>query len=214
MLVLVVLVVPPAILLVYRFVPPPGTPLMIIRMFQGYGVDKDWTGIDRISPNLQRAALASEDAKFCQHSGFDWASLRESIEKLEQGERSRGASTITMQTAKNLFLWPGRSFVRKGIEAYLTVWIELLWPKQRTLEVYLNIAEWGEGIYGAEAAARHYFGVPAAALTARQSALLAVSLPSPLRSNPAKPTGYLSSRAGVIQGRMNSVPYTRDGVCN
>ncbi|MEN3951176.1 monofunctional biosynthetic peptidoglycan transglycosylase [Iodidimonas sp. SYSU 1G8] len=214
MLALMVLLVPPAILLIYRFVPPPGTPLMVIRLVQGYGIDKDWTGIERISSNLQRAVLASEDAKFCNHNGFDWVSLKESLEKLEQGERSRGASTITMQTAKNLFLWPGRSFIRKGIEAYLTVWIELLWPKQRTLEVYLNIAEWGKGIYGAEAAARHYFGVPASALTARQSALLAVSLPSPLRSNPAKPTGYLSSRAGVIQGRMNSVPYTRDGVCN
>lgn len=214
MLALMVLLVPPAILLIYRFVPPPGTPLMVIRLVQGYGIDKDWTGIERISSNLQRAVLASEDAKFCNHNGFDWVSLKESLEKLEQGERSRGASTITMQTAKNLFLWPGRSFIRKGIEAYLTVWIELLWPKQRTLEVYLNIAEWGKGIYGAEAAARHYFGVPASALTARQSALLAVSLPSPLRSNPAKPTGYLSSRAGVIQGRMNSVPNTRDGVCN
>lgn len=213
MLVLVVLLVPPAILLIYRFVPPPTTPLMIIRLFEGYGIDKDWTGIDRISPNLQRAVLASEDAKFCQHSGFDWESLEESLEKLEQGERSRGASTITMQTAKNLFLWPGRSFIRKGLEAYLTVWIELLWSKQRTLEVYLNIAEWGKGIYGAEAAARHYFGTPASALSPRQSALLAVALPSPLRSNPAKPTGYLSSRAGVIQGRMTSVPYVRDGVC-
>ena len=213
-LVLAVLIGPPAMMLVYRLLPPPVTPLMLIRLTEGYGIDKDWTSIDAISPSLQRAVLASEDAKFCLHDGFDWESLEKNMDKLQQGKRSKGGSTISMQTVKNLFLWPNRSFIRKGVEAYLTVWLELLWPKERILEVYLNIAEWGKGIYGAEAAAQHYFGVPASRLTSRQAALLAVSLPLPLRYNPASPGPYISSRAGVIQGRMNSVPYTRDGVCN
>lgn len=211
--VLFVLLAPVAILAIYRFLPPPVTPLMLIRVAQGYGIDKSWEPVARLSPNLQRAVMASEDAKFCSHHGFDWDSLEENVDKLQRGERSRGGSTISMQTAKNLFLWPNRSFIRKGIEAYLTVWLEFLWPKQRILEVYLNVAEWGKGLYGAEAAARHYFGVPASRLSARQAALLAVTLPSPLTYNPARPGPYLSSRAGVIQGRMNSVPYTRDGVC-
>ncbi len=212
-LVLFVLLAPPVILLAYRLVPPPGTPLMLIRLTEGYGIDKDWTPIGQISPNLQRAVLASEDAKFCSHDGFDWEALEENVGKLQKGKRSRGGSTISMQTSKNLFLWPNRSFIRKGVEAYLTVWLELLVPKQRILELYLNIAEWGKGVYGAEAAAQHYFGVPAAKLSARQSALLAVTLPSPLRYNPAKPGPYLSSRAGVIQGRMYSVPYTAKRIC-
>lgn len=213
LLALVILLAPPAILLIYRFVPPPVTPLMLIRLTEGYGVDKDWTSIRRISPNLQRAVLVSEDAKFCQHDGFDWEALEKNVDKLQRGKKSRGASTISMQTVKNLFLWPNRSFIRKGIEAYLTVWLEFLLPKERILELYLNIAEWGKGVYGAEAAARHYFGVPAAKLSPRQSALLAVTLPSPLRYNPGKPGPYVSSRAGVIQGRMYSVPYTPKGVC-
>ena len=213
MLVAFVLLAPAVILLAYRFVPPPFTPLMLIRLVEGYGVDKDWTSIGRISPNLQRAVLASEDAKFCIHDGFDWEALEKNVGKMQRGKRSRGASTISMQTAKNLFLWPNRSFIRKGVEAYLTVWLELLLPKQRILELYLNVAEWGKGIYGAEAAARHYFGVPAAKLSPRQSALLAVTLPLPLRYNPAKPGPYLSSRAGGIQGRMYAVPYTVKGVC-
>lgn len=197
----------------YRFLPVPFTPLMLIRLTEGYGIDKDWTSLDRISPNLQRAAMASEDAKFCLHDGFDWDAVEQNMDKLQRGKKSKGASTISMQTAKNLFLWPNRSFVRKGVEAYLTVWLEFLLPKQRILEIYLNVAEWGKGVYGAEAASQHYFGVPAAKLSPRQAALLAVSLPSPLRYNPARPGGYLSSRAGVIQGRMYAVPYTPKTVC-
>ncbi len=211
---LLVLLLPPAIILIYRFVPPPATPLMVIRLFEGYGIDKDWTRLSHISPNLQRAAIASEDAKFCTHDGFDWEALEKNVDKLQRGKRSKGASTISMQTAKNLFLWPNRSFVRKGVEAYLTVWLEFLLPKERILELYLNIAEWGKGVYGAEAAARHYFGVPAARLSPRQAALLAVTLPLPLRYNPASPGPYLSSRAGVIQGRLYSVTYTGNGICN
>ncbi len=213
MLLLVVLLGPPAIMLVYRFLPPPATPLMLIRAAQGHGIEKDWVPLGRISPHLQRAAIASEDAKFCAHDGFDWEALEKNVDKLQRGLRSKGASTISMQTSKNLFLWPDRSFVRKGAEAYLTLWLELLLPKQRILELYLNIAEWGKGIYGAEAAAQHYFGVPAAGLSPRQAALMVVALPNPLRFDPARPSAYLSSRAGVIQGRMYSVPYAKDGVC-
>jgi len=213
MLVAVLLLAPAVILLAYRFVPPPVTPLMLIRLTEGYGIDKDWTSIGRISPNLQRAVMASEDAKFCIHNGFDWEALEENVGKLQRGKRSRGGSTISMQTAKNLFLWPHRSFVRKGIEAYLTLWVEFLLPKERILELYLNIAEWGKGIYGAEAAARHHFGVSASKLSPRQAALLAVTLPLPLEYNPGRPGPYLSKRAGVIQGRMYSVPYTAKGVC-
>ncbi|MBI1179951.1 MAG: monofunctional biosynthetic peptidoglycan transglycosylase [Alphaproteobacteria bacterium] len=212
-IVLAVLLVPVALILVYRVVPPPVTPLMLIRSADGYGIRKQWTGLDRISPALQRAVIASEDAKFCEHNGFDWASLEDSVDDLEEGKRARGASTISMQTAKNLFLWPARSFVRKGAEAYITMWLELLWPKQRILEVYLNIIEWGKGIYGAQTAAETYFGIPAAGLNSRQAALMAVALPTPRKSNPGRPSSYLSSRAGVIQGRMGSVPFGRSGVC-
>lgn len=212
-LVLAALVVPVALILVYRVVPPPVTPLMLIRAAEGASIDKDWMPLTAISPSLQRAVVASEDAKFCDHNGFDWASLEESFEKLEAGKRARGASTISMQTAKNLFLWPDRSFIRKGIEAYVTFWLELLWPKQRILEVYLNIAEWGDGLYGAEAAAQRYFGLSAASLSNRQGALLAVALPTPRRSDPSRPSAYLSGRAGTIQGRMSSVPYGRGGIC-
>jgi monofunctional biosynthetic peptidoglycan transglycosylase len=213
LLVLFLLLAPPVIMLAYRLVPPPLTPLMLIRLTQGYGIEKDWTSIRRISPNLQRAVMASEDAKFCLHDGFDWEALEKNVGKLQRGKKSKGASTISMQTAKNLFLWPNRSFIRKGVEAYLTVWLELLVPKERILEIYLNVAEWGKGIYGAEAAARYHFGVPAAELSPRQAALLAVTLPDPLHYNPARPGPYVSSRAGVIQGRMYSVPYTQKGVC-
>lgn len=212
-LVAFVLLAPPAIMLAYRFVPVPFTPLMLIRLVEGHGIDKDWTPLAKISPNLQRAVMASEDAKFCAHDGFDWEALEQNMDKLQQGKKSRGASTISMQTAKNLFLWPNRSFVRKGVEAYLTVWLELLLPKQRILEIYLNVAEWGHGVYGAEAAARHHFGVPAATLSPRQAALLAVTLPSPLKYRPGKPGPYVSSRAGVIQARMYAVPYTPKTVC-
>lgn len=213
LLVLFVLLAPPVIMLAYRFVPVPFTPLMLIRLTDGYGIDKDWTPLPRISPNLQKAVMASEDAKFCLHDGFDWEALEENVGKLQRGRKSRGASTISMQTAKNLFLWPNRSFVRKGVEAYLTVWLELLLPKDRILEIYLNIAEWGKGVYGAEAAARHHFGIPAARLSPRQAALLAVTLPLPLKYNPGSPGPYVSKRAGVIQARMYAVPYTPKTVC-
>jgi monofunctional glycosyltransferase len=194
----------------YRFVPPPGTPLMLIRMVEGAGIDKSWRSLDEISPNLAQAVIASEDTLFCSHAGFDWASMRQAWQGNIAGGRLRGGSTISMQTAKNAWLWQDRTYLRKGLEAWFTLWMELLWPKARVMEVYLNIIEWGDGIYGAEAASRTFFGKPAANLTKREAALMAAVLPNPLRWSPAKPTRYIASRANVIQQRMTIV--ARDGL--
>ena len=164
----------------YRFVPPPGTPLMIIRWItDGAGIDQHWVPLNRMSVNIQRAVIASEDARFCEHFGFDWTEINRAIDVAEHGGPLRGASTISQQTAKNLFLWPGRNLLRKGLEAWFTVLIEALWPKSRILEVYLNEIEWENGVYGVEAAARKHFHTSAAKLTAYQSALLAAVLPNP-----------------------------------
>jgi monofunctional biosynthetic peptidoglycan transglycosylase len=160
-----------------------------------------------------RAVVAAEDMRFCDHWGFDWGEIKDAAARNRKGQRVRGASTITMQTAKNLFLWPARSWLRKGFEAYLTVWIEVLWPKARVIEVYLNIVEWGPGIYGAEAAARYWFDISARSLSPHQAALLAASLPSPLYSTPAWPSDYLWSRAATILSRMGDTHLDRVTVC-
>ncbi|MBP2232674.1 monofunctional biosynthetic peptidoglycan transglycosylase [Azospirillum agricola] len=196
--------------LLYRVVPVPATPLMLIRAAGGSGLDRDWEPLEAISPHLARAVVAAEDTGFCGHGGFDWASIEAALEENEEGKRLRGGSTISQQTAKNAFLWPDRSWTRKGAEAWFTLLIEGLWPKRRILEVYLNIVEWGDGIYGAEAAARHHFRKPASALTRREAALLAVVLPSPLRWSPATPSAYVARRAGLIERRMAVVE--RDGL--
>jgi monofunctional biosynthetic peptidoglycan transglycosylase len=202
---LLVLLLPPGLLLVYRFLPVPLTPLMVIRLIEGEGLQKRWVALDEIAPVLPQAAIAAEDNRFCAHSGFDWDELEGQIDALLAGERARGASTITMQTAKNLFLWPGRDFVRKALEAWLTPHIELLWPKRRIMEVYLNIAELGPGIYGAEAAARAYFGKPASALSAQEASLLAAILPSPRDWSPVRPTDYVLGRARTIRTRIGQL---------
>ncbi len=211
LLAICLLAAPAAVLLVYLAVPPPVTPLMLIRDAEGAGRSQTWMPLDRIAPALQRAVIAAEDAKFCQHRGFDWDELDKALQDAQAGQASRGASTITMQTAKNLFLWPGRSFLRKGIEAYITVLIEVLWPKSRTFEVYLNIIEWGDGLYGAEAAAQAHFGKAAAALSQDEAARLAAVLPNPRRFSASAPTPYVSERAGIIRARMGSawIPGTR-----
>ena len=158
----------------YRYLPPPGTPLMLLRRVEGYGIHKSWTSFDQISANLVRAIIASEDTRFCNHHGFDWNAIETAWDRYRSRRgRLLGASTISMQTAKNVFLWPGRDWVRKAFEAYFTVLIEIAWGKQRIMEVYLNVVEWGPGIYGAEAAARHYFHKPAAALTIEGGAAIA-----------------------------------------
>jgi monofunctional glycosyltransferase len=202
---LVALLGPPALILTYRVLPPPLTPLMVQRLVQGHGLAKDWTPLSRISPHLARSVIASEDNLFCRHWGFDTRALRAQVELALQGERARGASTITQQTAKNVLLWGGRDPVRKLLEAWLAPQIELLWGKRRILEVYLNVIETGPGLYGAEAAARAYFEKPAADLTRREAALIAAVLPNPLRWSPAKPTRYIQGRARTIEARVGQL---------
>jgi monofunctional biosynthetic peptidoglycan transglycosylase len=198
----------------YRFVPPPGTPLMVIRWIaDGAGIDQKWVPLDRMSLDIQRAVIASEDARFCEHFGFDWLEIERAINEAEQGEKLRGASTITQQTAKNLFLWPGRNLVRKGLEAWFTLLMETLWPKSRILEVYLNVVEWEDGTYGVEAAARRHFRTSASRLTAQQSALLAAVLPNPRVYSTNNPTSFIGGRAATIRARMDQAQVTRKGVC-
>jgi monofunctional biosynthetic peptidoglycan transglycosylase len=208
-LVLTVLVVallgPPLLTLVYRVVPPPITILMVERLFQGYGLDKRWRSLDDISPSLPEAVIAAEDAKFCSHHGFDIDAIQKAMKNNERGRKVRGGSTISQQTAKNVFLWPDRSWVRKGAEAYFTVLIETLWGKRRIMEVYLNVAEWGPGTYGAEAAARRYFHTSAADLDRTESSRLAAVLPSPLKWKAAKPGPYVAKRSRRIRAAAVTV---------
>jgi monofunctional biosynthetic peptidoglycan transglycosylase len=202
---LIVLFVPPALLLAYRFLPVPLTPLMVIRLVEGEGLRKRWVSLSEVAPVLPQAVVAAEDNRFCEHAGFDWEELGGQIDALLAGARARGASTITMQTAKNLFLWPGRDFVRKALEAWLTPQVELLWPKRRIMEVYLNVVELGPGIYGVEAASRAYFGKSAAQLSAREASLLAAVLPNPRGWSAGKPSRYVAGRAATIQRRIGQL---------
>ena len=202
---LALVVLPVGMLLVYRVVPPPATPLMLIRWVEGQAIDYRWVPLDEMTPALAAAALAAEDNNFCQHTGIDWQAVNQALADFRDGARLRGASTISMQTAKNLFLWPDRSWLRKGLEAYLTVWLELLWDKHRIIEVYLNIAEFGPGQYGAEAAAQRQFGRSAATLTQRQAAALAVVLPAPLERSAARPTPGLARRAQTVITRSQQI---------
>jgi monofunctional biosynthetic peptidoglycan transglycosylase len=189
--------------LVVRWKPVHHTRLMNIRRAQ-FEKDKNfkqqynWVNYRAISPHLIRAVIASEDNRFFQHHGFDWLEIQHAIKENKSRNRARGASTITQQVAKNVFLWPNPSWFRKGLEVYYTVLIECLWPKERILEVYLNVAEMGKGIYGAEAAAQHYFKKNASRLTGREAALLAACLPNPLYRNPAKPNEYMQTRTAQI----------------
>lgn len=186
-------------LVLYRFVPVPST-LMLGRWLTLQPVERQWVPLAQISPNLIRAVIAAEDQRFCSHAGVDWVELNAVLE--DEDGPSRGASTLTMQTAKNVFLWPGRSYVRKGLEIPLALAIDTVWPKTRIIEVYLNVAEWGEGLYGAEAAAQRYFGKPAARLTPAEAARLAGALPNPLLRNPARPSRGLQAAAGRVQRRV------------
>ncbi|WP_448190103.1 monofunctional biosynthetic peptidoglycan transglycosylase [Azospirillum sp. sgz301742] len=197
--------------LLYKVVPVPGTPLMLLRAAGGSAMRQDWVPLPRIAPALACAVIASEDTKFCGHAGFDWDAIEGALEDNEDGRRLKGGSTISQQTAKNAFLWPDRTWVRKGLEAGFTLLIETLWSKRRIMEVYLNIVEWADGVYGAEAAARHHFGKSAAALTRREAAVLAVLLPSPRNWTPATP--YVQRRAGVIERRMAVVERERLDDC-
>ncbi|EKB49490.1 monofunctional biosynthetic peptidoglycan transglycosylase [Cecembia lonarensis] len=196
----------------YRFVPVPITPLMVIRLYEqakdekkALRLYKDWVSIQKISKHVPQAVVAAEDQKFLTHKGFDWEAMEKAWEQNKKGKRIKGASTISQQTAKNVFLWPGRTLVRKGLEAYFTFLIEFIWPKERIMEVYLNVIEMGEGIYGIEAAAQHYFKKPAEKLTRNEAALIAAVLPNPRRWNPARPTPYIQGRQVWILRQMNNL---------
>lgn len=198
----VLMALPPLLTLLYRveFIHPVST-LMLRDLATLKGYERDWIELEAVAPVLIRSVVMSEDGQFCSHNGVDWGALNEVIGDALDGEQTRGASTITMQTAKNLFLWPSRSFVRKGIEIPLAIWIDLVLPKHRIMEIYLNIAEWGDGIYGIEAASWVRFGRPASELTAQQAALLTVTLPNPYKRDPANPGTGMQRLAGVIEGR-------------
>jgi monofunctional biosynthetic peptidoglycan transglycosylase len=200
--------------MLYRVAPPPVTPLMLQRFAEGYGMQKSWRPLDDISPALIRAVMASEDQRFCRHFGFDWSAIEAAWQQYQSGEGELlGASTISMQTAKNVFLWPARNWLRKAPEAYFTALIELAWSKRRIIEVYLNIVEWGPGIYGAEAAAEHYFHKPAARLSATEAARLAAVLPDPLDRSASRPDEDVIERSAFILRQMPRLPASSPPPC-
>ncbi len=189
----------------YLAVPPVST-LMLGRWLTGQPVLRDVAPLDRISPYLPRAVMASEDARFCLHRGVDWDALRLVLDDSDEDGPNRGASTLSMQTAKNLFLWPSRSYIRKALEIPTALFVDLLWGKERMIEIYLNVAEWGDGVFGAEAAARRHFGKSARDLTRREAALLATSLPNPRLRDPARPSSRQRALAATVMARMDEVP--------
>lgn len=191
--------------LVLKAAPVPGTVLMTQRAIGGEKIRRDMVSINDISPNLVIAVIAAEDSRFCQHTGVDRDAIEQAITDYKQGKGLRGASTITQQTAKNVFLWNGGGFARKGAEAWFATFIDGMWGKRRVMEAYLNVAEWGDGIFGAEAAAEARFGKSAADLTEREAALLAAVLPSPNKWRLDPPGPYVSQRAGTLQARMRVV---------
>lgn len=191
------------LLALYRFVDPPLTPLMLIRLPEVGTIDHRSVPLGRMSSELIRAVIAAEDNRFCLHGGVDWSAVKDAVEEYERRGRLRGASTITMQTARNLFLWPGGGFIRKAVEVPIAYSLELAWPKRRIIEVYLNIIEWDEGVYGAEAAARRAFGIAAARLNRHQAALLAAVLPNPREWSAESPGPYVVQRAAIIRDRMD-----------
>ena len=201
---LVALIGPPLLVLVYRFVPPPVTILQLQQAGE-HGLAKDWRPLEEIDADLVHAVVAAEDARFCSHNGFDMEAIRKAMRNNERGGKVRGGSTISQQAAKNVFLWPQRSWVRKGFEAYFTVLTEFLGGKQRMMEVYLNVIEMGPGVYGAEAAAQKWFGKSAANLTRAEAARLAAILPSPRRYKAAGSGPYVARRARRIQAAIRVV---------
>jgi monofunctional glycosyltransferase len=199
---LVFLTLPYALIPVYRVIDPPFSALMARQWLTGTSIRHQWVDFEDISPALPQAVVISEDSAFCRHWGVDWNAVGEAIDDAEDGNGVRGASTIPMQAAKNLFLWNGTSYIRKALEVPLAYWMSAIWPKRRVLEIYLNIAEWGPGVFGAEAAARHHFRKSAADLTPREAALLAAALPSPLKRNAGRPNGLTARIAARIGARV------------
>jgi monofunctional biosynthetic peptidoglycan transglycosylase len=200
-----------ALILALRFAAPPFSALMIERRIgfgrsaEPYSAHYDWVPFDRIAPVMALAVLASEDQNFLRHHGFDWRAIQKAVDYNERGARVRGASTLTQQTAKNLFLWPGRDWIRKGAEVYLTVLLEACWTKRRILETYLNIVEFGDGIFGIESASQRYFHKSAVRLSAAEAALLAAVLPDPHRLKVSAPSAYLRERQQWILQQMNQI---------
>lgn len=200
---LILVMLPIALLTLYSFVPPVST-LMLGRWIILQPVTRDWVALDDIAPALPQAVIAAEDSRFCLHGGIDWSALRHVVDRAGENGPTRGASTIPMQTVKNLVLWPGRSYLRKGLELPLSVYADIIWSKRRMMENYLNVAEWGEGIFGAEAAARRYFNKSAKNLSRREAALLAAALPNPRQRNPAQPARFHARGANAIIMRMGN----------
>ncbi|MFZ5758780.1 MAG: monofunctional biosynthetic peptidoglycan transglycosylase [Thermodesulfobacteriota bacterium] len=204
-------ILPAVIILALRWLPPPTTAFMLESQLTSLLSERpqpiryQWTPWPEISPHLPLAVLAAEDQKFLRHWGFDFDSIAKAMESNKKGKQLRGASTISQQVAKNLFLWPGRSYLRKGLEAYFTVLIELLWPKKRILEIYVNIAQFGDGIFGAHAAATSIFRKKPVALRAGEAALLAAVLPNPLVLKAHKPSSYVLERKRWIMGQMRQL---------
>ena len=191
-------------LVAYRFVPVLGTPLMVWRAFEGEGWHREWVPLAELPDHVPLAVLAAEDQRFCEHWGVDTVQVRKTYETWQKRGTLRGASTLSMQTTKNVFLWPSRSAVRKAIELPLTPVVEVAWGKRRIVEIYLNVAEWGPGVYGIGAAARHHFGVDARTLDRHQAALLAAVLPSPRKRPVAKPSDYTRKRASEIEAQIGA----------
>lgn len=194
--------------IILSFINPNLTMLMVIKRHTfteqsgGERIRKNWVSIDNISPSMVLAVCAAEDGKFMEHNGFDWEAIQKAMKNNKKGKKLKGASTISQQTAKNVFLWPKRSWVRKGLEAYFTFLIETFWSKERIMEVYLNVAEFGKGIYGVEKAAQIYYKKSAMQLTRNESAMLATVLPFPSKRNPAKPSSYMFRYQSTILRNM------------
>lgn len=202
--------IPIFLILIFRFVPVPGTPQMLVSLVSGHGAHYAWRDSSSISPYLGRAVISSEDQRFCSHHGFDWKNINDAWRSHERHPKKplRGASTISQQAARSLFLLPVRSWVRKGMEAYLTVLIEALWPKERILTAYLNVVDWGNGNFGAEAASEAYFHVPASALSRAQAARLAAILPDPTKWRAVQPGPYVTKRTATLGSQMRNVVST------
>lgn len=199
------------LVIVFRFLPVPFTPLMAFRFFENTADDKTvyfdhkWVPIEEISPSLQKAVIASEDATFLEHYGFDFNAIQKAVKRNKKGKKLVGGSTISQQTAKNVFLWQGRSWIRKGFEAYFTVLIEVFWPKERIMEVYLNSIEMGNGVYGAQAASRHWYSKDANQLTKRDAAGIAAILPNPRKFEASYSSAYINKRKSRIMAGMRRV---------
>lgn len=196
---------------ILKWVPVPITPLMVIRIVESKFDDSetifshDWEPLENISPNLQKAVIASEDGNFLNHNGFDFNAIQKAFKNNEKGKRIKGGSTISQQTAKNVFLWQGRSYLRKGLEAYFTVLIELVWGKERIMEVYLNSIEMGNGVYGAQEAARHWYSTTASNLTVKEAAGIAAILPNPRKFKASNSSSYINKRKSKISREIGYV---------